>query len=494
MTGDVKINAKKFGLDLSKIASGTFISQIILVVLTTVITRIYDPAVYGIASTFAAITNILLVVCCLRYEQAVMLPESDQDSGNLLAGCVIILSVFSIVLIPIILLFGDVLLGFFNLTTLSPYLILIPAIIFVGGIFLSLKFWNLRKKRFGTQATTQVLQYVVYPGSQIGLGLSGFATAGSIIISDIIAKIPCICVYFIQFIKDDCKKILSGLSPKQIKAQLIKYKKFPLFNTWSELLYCLSWQLPVLLLASFFSDAVAGQYSLAYRSLLLPLSLIGGSIGQVLFQRAAVAVHNNTLPELVEEIVSLIITISFLPMLMMAILGADIFSVIFGEQWGLAGLLVQILSIWMIVWFIASPLMNLINVLGIQGFGLKYNILSVVARGGALIIGGLSGNVYVALILFTAISFILDSYIGYSLISKSGSSIRKITGLIVKPCVVSISIFLILFVVYIIINSLFTGLLASILSIGVAGLLGLLYVIYLFKRNPLVCSYLKIWS
>ncbi len=493
--GSKEKSSKQFGIDFSQIAFGTLISQIILVFLTPIITRIYDPAMYGIASTFIAVTNIFLVICCFRYEQAIMLPEDNRDAVSLFFACVLILSIFSIVLIPICLIFGDLITSLLHLSELQSYLFLLPIVLFVGGLSLLLKFWNLRKKRFGIQATTQVVQYVVYPGCQIGLGVSGFTTAGSLILSDLFAKISCVGVYLYRLVRDDAKMFSCGISLNHIWSQLLKYKKFPLINTWAELLYCLSWQLPVLLLSAFFSSDIAGQYSLAYRTLLLPLSLVGSSIGMVLFQRASVAVHNGTLGPLVEDIVVLIFTISALPLLVIGILGPDIFSIIFSSQWELAGTFVQILSIWMIIWFVASPLMNLINVLGIQGFGLKYNLVSVIVRSLALVLGILLGDVYIALLLFMLFGLVLDGYVSYVLVSKSGCPIRNIFRRVLSPCLVSLAISLMIIVVHLISGVMSGyGAVTAYISVGLAIVFCAGYVVYLFRKNKVVRDYLRIWK
>lgn len=488
-----KDEAKKFGIDLSKVASGTLISQIILVMLTPVITRIYDPSIYGAASALIAITNILLVVCCFRYEQAIMLPQDNRDAGSLLFACFFLTSVFSIFLVLVTIFFGETITSTLHLSETLPYLFFLPIVVCCGGFFLSMRFWNLRKKQFGTQATTQVIQYTVYPGFQIGLGLSGFVSVGSLILSDVIARLSCIYVYAYQMIKDDLKILSSSLSFQNIKLQLIRYKKLPLLNTWAELLYCVSWQLPILLLSVLFSSDIAGQYSLAYRTLLLPLSLIGGSIGQVLFQRASVAAHGNNLSSLVEDIVAIIIIISFLPLLLLGILGEDIFSIIFSSKWALAGTFVQILSIWMIVWFIASPLMNLINILGIQGFGLKYNLISAVARTVALLLGFFSGNAYVAVALFMLVSLVLDGCITSMLISKSGCSGSRILDLVAKPVSISMGIVTLVFVAYCV-SKMFLGWVVAYNAIGFAIICGIGYFVYLFKQDKLVGAYLKVWS
>jgi len=106
----------------------------------------------------------------------------------------------------------------------------------------------------------------------------------------------------------------------------------------------------------FFSPIVVGFYSLGFMVLQMPMSLIGGAIAQVFFQRASEARSDDTLSLLVENVFRLLVMIGIFPILAMMLAGSDLFAVIFGEIWVEAGLYAQILSIWAFVWFISSPL------------------------------------------------------------------------------------------------------------------------------------------
>jgi O-antigen/teichoic acid export membrane protein len=90
-----------------------------------------------------------------------------------------------------------------------------------------------------------------------------------------------------QIWRDDRVLLRKGLHLRGMMAGAKRYRKFPLVSTWSALMNTLSWQLPAFMLAGFFSTSVAGFYSLGFRVLAMPMSLVGGAIAQVFFQRAA---------------------------------------------------------------------------------------------------------------------------------------------------------------------------------------------------------------
>ncbi len=64
---------------------GTTLGQIIIVVSSPVLTRLYTPSDVGVYSVATSILSILIVVSCLRYELAIPLPESDVAAANVLA-------------------------------------------------------------------------------------------------------------------------------------------------------------------------------------------------------------------------------------------------------------------------------------------------------------------------------------------------------------------------------------------------------------------------
>lgn len=201
---------------------------------------------------------------------------------------------------------------------------------------------------------------------------------------------------------------------------LKRYRRFPLIDSGSALLNTASWQLPAFLLAAFFSPVVVGFYSLSFMVLQLPMSLIGSSIAQVFFQRAAEARSDGTLSHLVENVFRLLIMIGIFPILTVTIIGPDLFAVVFGENWTEAGVYAQILSVWAFVWFISSPLSTIWAVLEKQTFGMRVTTLNFVTRVASLVLGGMSGSPVVALSLFAGSGILVYGYLNVKMMLFSG--------------------------------------------------------------------------
>jgi O-antigen/teichoic acid export membrane protein len=86
----------------------------------------------------------------------------------------------------------------------------------------------------------------------------------------------------------------------------------------------------------------------------------------------------------------------------LGIAGPELFRIIFGANWVEAGRYAQILSPWMFILFISSPLSNLFSTLERQELALIVNSVILGTRFVALIIGGLTHNIYLTLIIWSA--------------------------------------------------------------------------------------------
>ena len=267
-----------------------------------------------------------------------------------------------------------------------------------------------------------------------------------------------------------------------------RYRKFPLYGSWSALLYSISWQLPNFLLSVFFSSAVVGYYALGTRLLRMPMSLIGSAIAQVFFQRAAEAQAEGRLAIVVESAFRRLVTMGMFPLLLLTIIGTDVFVVVFGQTWAEAGAYAQILSVWTFFWFISSPLSTLYSVLEKQESGLVLNSIIFATRFLSLLIGGVLGNPRLALLLFSASGTLVYGYLSLAITSASGVPWSKSLGVL--------AFYFLLFVpagaILIVMKAAGAGSLAVVL---VSSVLLVLYGVYILKSEPQMRSLLRqIWA
>jgi hypothetical protein len=222
-------------------------------------------------------------------------------------------------------------------------------------------------------------------------------------------------------IKEDGKYILQNIRTDLMREGMRVYKKFPLYNIWAAFLSNASLYIPGLLLAGYFSPTEAGYYSLGNNLLRLPISLIANSIGQVFFQRSAKAFHNGRLAMTVQETYKQLVVFGLFPMLVVTIIGKELFVLVFGAQWAEAGVYSQILSLWTFFVFLAAPMSNLTNVLGKNEVSVILNVIKVATNIAAFVIGGMLNNARLGLWLFSISG--VATYAAFVLWANSASGV-----------------------------------------------------------------------
>ncbi len=391
-----------FGLDVLKLAGGATGAQAITVLSLPILARLFAPDAFGTAGLFTSLVAIVSVIACLRYEFAIMLPQRDDQAANVFGIAFLTPPAFGLLSAMVLAVAGDQIVAFLNAPALRAYLWLLPIAITLAGMYQALNYWNTRSKRFGRLSFVLVGASATSTAIQLGAGLAGQATAGGLIVGGTAGTAAATGALGLEIWRAQSQLLLRAIRPRRMWRNLIRFRKFPLVDSWGALINNLAWQLPALLLSVFFTQSVVGYYAMANRAIQLPMALIGIAIGQVFYQRASAARNDSAaLAQVVLSTFDKLVTIMLIPALLLTLVGRELFMTLLGPQWAEAGLYAQILGLWTLVWFIASPLMTLFSALEYQGRALIAHVSVFGSRTAALVIGGLNQNVILALALFT---------------------------------------------------------------------------------------------
>ena len=468
-----------FLTNVLKLVSSNIIAQLIGILIVPILSRLYSPEDFGIYQLFLSISSIIVVFSCLSYEQAIMLPSKDEDSANIAALCILITALISVVSGIILLTFSEEIGRFLNTPQISDYLIYIPPIVFISSLVTIGGDWLTRKKRFGIIGASQVTNTVMSKIVQVGAGMNSAASLGLIFgwITGICASL----VVLLSQIKEDLS-LFKTITIEGVRVNAIRYKNFPIYSSWSTLANTLSTQITPFLLAKYFSPTIVGYFSVANMVVFLPMSFIGTATSQVFFQKACEEKNREgNITNLVREIQQRLISLGMFPMLLLIVIGSDVFSVVLGAQWSVAGEFAGILAPWLLFVFIASPLSSIFLVLERQAVNLTFNLLILISRFIVLTIGGLSGNPNVALLLYSITGVFFWGGMNLYLLKISGISYR--IGLQVYIKYFTIAFVIVIPVVAAKLLSVPTPILLT-----VAGITSIIYYFYIIQHDPIMKS------
>ncbi len=334
--------------------TGTGIAQAIPIAIIPILTRMFSPEDFGLLALYAACVSILGVVATGRYEIAIMLPKDDEDARLLLQLSMLVALFFSFLISIPISIWNAQIARFLGNEDIAVWLYLVPVSVLFTGIYQALTYWNNRQKKFINTAVSRVNQSLFQGFSQTSLGF--LQVSGGLICGQFVG----IASGLIYLLKKDrnYKSLIRKSKINSIQKQGIKYHKFPTYGVWGALCDAGAVQMPVILLTKFYSNSVTGMFSLTFRVLNMPTSIISSAIAQVLFQK--VVEISQTEPEKLNLYIIkmfLLLFIIYLPAVpVLFIWGESLFSIIFGNEWSQAGVYAGYLVIAVAVRFAVSPL------------------------------------------------------------------------------------------------------------------------------------------
>lgn len=427
-----------FITNVLKLVSGSVASQILSILLIPIISRIYSPDDFGLFQLFMSISGILVIVSTFSYQFAIMLPKTEEDAANVTSVCTALVILTSLLTGVILLLIPVNLDNIFKTPGISIYLPLLPLIIFLNGMFFVQNYWLSRRTRFGVIAGSRVSNTLTTKILQIGFAKSSVTPLG--LIGGYVAGYAFADLFMLKGVKKDLQ-VFKKVSIKRMKELAIQYKHFPLFSFWSSIANTISPQVPAFLLAYFYSTSVVGHFSLANQVVNLPMGIVGSAIGQVFFQKVSEVKNGNgqgDMKTIVEEVYNKLISIGLFPMLLLIILGEQIFTFVFGSEWGVAGTYVKILVPWIFLVFLSSPITTLYNVFEKQKVWLTFSIALLVSRVIALGIGGSSGSPEFALALYSFTGAVFWLWNNAYLLGLAGISKRESINVLAKYSIISL--------------------------------------------------------
>jgi len=415
-----------FVSDVLKLVSGSASAQILTILTAPLIARLFAPAAFGAAALFVSITGVISAVVGMRYELSIVLPEKDEDAVNAMAvsfSFILLTSGLTVVLIRFA---GSWMLRVLHAPEVHAYLWLVPVMVFLNGIFAALGYWNTRKKKFGRQTLALFAGAVFFVGAQIGAGLAGHRSGGTIIVATLLSVLLTTSLLGWQTWRECWGLFAHSVRPRRMVATLKRYSSFPKYSMASAMLNNLGWQIPTFMLSAFFSATVVGHYAIGNKVLRIPVNLIGANIATVFFQHASESRHQGTLGESVNKVFKYLIAIFVFPSLLLCVIGKDLFLVAFGSRWAEAGVYTEILSIYVLLWFMAVPLGIALNVLEKQALELRLVVLVLLARVAALYVGGRLGNARLTLALFSVAGIAVYGYYCLVVLRLCNVSLSKV--------------------------------------------------------------------
>lgn len=366
----------EFSKHVKTLLTGTVLAQLIPILTLPILSRLFTAEEFGIFSTCVAIAAFLAVIFTYRYELAIVLAKDETEASKVFSLVILIATGMAVSFLVAMLLFYSPLSSskiFSSIRSELLLTILTAWLIAINQVFIC---WANRHNQYGRIALAGIVQQSVAAVVRFVIGF-GFVllVLNGLFLGSVIGWGFSILSLLLLTVRFGPRPRLL-FSYEDIKSTAKKFRKFPVFNTPYSLLGTFSRDFLIYLLSGFGLLASAGHFGFARSCVSVPITFLSSSLGQVYFQRIANRIGS---PEVEELTVSLMtkLRVVFLPVFAaLFVWGADVFALLFGENWREAGQYASIYSPAIFLFLFSSWPERIFESSGKQSLALKIQLIS----------------------------------------------------------------------------------------------------------------------
>ena len=345
----MRVEDKSYLKSIATLVSGSVIAQAFTVVCAPILTRLYSPEALGVYSLVTGAVTMFGAIMSLRYEMCIVSEPSEKKIYPLIKVSFFTCCILSIIIsVGYCIYFGEI--GFS--TTALVLGIITGILVFLMGIINIVTSYNNRYKDYTLITKTYVKRVISQNICNI---IAGFLSFGSIGLS--VSQV----IGYTAGVYGQAKPLLKHKSEvldstkTEVQEVLVENIKQVSFATPAALANGLSYSLISYFIQALFNTAIVGYYSMSFRILGLPISLISTNVSKVFLEKASreYEMKGNFKHTYLGTLGAS--TIISIPLgLVLALLAPVACEFFFGSGWGVAGNYIRILTPMFMLRFIAG--------------------------------------------------------------------------------------------------------------------------------------------
>ena len=420
-----------FSKNVFSLMTGVGIAQVISLLASPILSRIFEDSDFGILASFQGMIAILSIFVSAKYEQLIVIPKEEKDAVNLVALSFLIM-VFVCLLFMTIVLFSPHAFDILMRADISSWLIYIPFTVFLVGVAQLLNMYFIRHKYYKQTGNSLMAQNLTRVSANVGVGV--FTNiSGGLIYGYIAGQIATIAVLLIHSFKKLRSELKTHFSISHCISMIKKYKSTALPLLPANLIGAIGGNLTFILLPFFFGTSIGGLYYMCFIVINTPIYIIGKSLSDVSFKHTMDIIHSdNSLSEYVERIIAHLFLLSILPFFILLFFAPVLFDFVLGPDWRISGVYTQIMLPYFFFRFLSSPV-TLFAQKNKADLFLYWQTLLLVLNLLALVAGGLFFKSSIITIILLSISnsicYMVLLYLNFKI---SGAKLKNVFVALIK--------------------------------------------------------------
>lgn len=414
---DKYLTTNSYKKNIVRMVGARVLSQLIPILLSPLLTRIYTPQEFGVFEVYLTVVSIAGIISNGRYALSILLPKKDEESHVLALFSTLLTAIFTLVFFIVIYIFKDSFFSLLNIESIKQYLPLLSINILFFGICEIFFILELREKKYKKLALNVIVHSTVMIICRLIFGYMNMGSYG-LILSYLIGYIVSASLLLYKF-----RLIITFNFFKEKVQNLAKqYINFPRFSLMSDGMQNLTNSFPSILLNKYFGSSSAGYFSLSDKILGSPLWFVTSSVGDVYRQEATEQFRIiGSCKNIFIKTVKSLFFLGILPFLFIFFIIPLLIPFIFGSDWAMTGIFVKIFSFMYFTSFLTNPILYTVNILNKQKYSVIFQIMKLASILIAFVIGLHYKNLIITLFIWSisiSVSNIFMLYISYGLVSK----------------------------------------------------------------------------
>lgn len=364
-------SASKFLNDIKVLIGGTLVSQVIGILAIPLLTRLYSPEQFGEVGVFISYTSFAVLIVTLKLDIAIANEQRPNIRMVLFKSTLLISTILSLIITLLYWIFwGLDLLGFGELNSMAMFLIF-PCILF--GAFLSVsRFWFVGFGDFQKVSRALMSQSIFKNVIQIMVGYSKLLNKSGLYLGEILGRFFSLWSYIGQWPKIN----RSDLRLEKSKRVLKRFRSYPFLVLPSSLMDLSATLMLIPFIAFRYGIYEAGQVAMVIRILAIPVNLVIAGFSDIFHNKIVTIASDSKLAMTLFLRSSAVLTaLGLLFFLIVLTFGRDLFTIVLGSDWDLAGSYAEIFIYWTVPQMIVSPLSRVVFIFNEQRKKLLYDAL-----------------------------------------------------------------------------------------------------------------------
>jgi O-antigen/teichoic acid export membrane protein len=371
--------------------ASTVLARALFFVSMPLISRCFSPADIGHWQLFVSIATVAGAIICWRYEVAIPLPATREQSRDLVAICrFLAIGMSALIVVPIVL-FRDPFSDFIGSAELRPFLWCIPVFTFFFGCEQASTFWLTRTGEFVSIGASRLMKSALTVLVPLSVCSFSEARCGYLIAGTLLAQLVA-SAYLLRI--DSQNNDVWEFDRQRLhrfRQVMFEYRNYPIYVAPYAFIGQFCKRLIYFLLAGFATASTVGYFAMAMQITYLPATLITSALNQAFYRRACAEANFSNLQPLVLKILRIQVILAVPLFAIVGMHSKGLLVLLLGKSWSEAAGFVSCLAAPSMMLFFTAWLDRLFDSLGRQrlavGMQVAYDAVSIGVLFGCLASG-----------------------------------------------------------------------------------------------------------